>query len=288
MAPKRQRDDDDIIDPKQRERNWFFTLNNYTEEECATVVELCSQCTWAVVGKEIGKKCGTPHLQGCIWLKNAKTASAIRKLLPRLWLRKLISEKAAQYCAKDKDCLVNNPPPCEVKAGARTDIARAISLLDEGKGLAEIGREVHNYQALRHVELIKKYTRYDAREIHGKVVYWVYGPSMTGKSTWAFSHAPYYRKGPGKWWNGYDGQATVVIDEMRANWFDWPTLLIWLDKWSFNAETKGGYVDITATTIIVTCPEHPCDMFKDQSEDLFQLTRRITRIIPSDELPKPE
>jgi hypothetical protein len=139
--------------PTKRERNWFFTLNNYTEDDCDVVKQLATQCQYAVVGREVSRT-GTPHLQGCIWLKHAKTYTALMKLLPRMWLRKLISDKAAAYCAKDNDLVVNKPPP-PVRQGRRTDIIEALRMRDEGVPMEEIVSTV-SYQAARHIELVMR------------------------------------------------------------------------------------------------------------------------------------
>lgn len=271
----------------KRNRNWVFTLNNYTEDDCAAVKVLAgSRCKYAVVGKEVGEM-GTPHLQGALWLKNAMTRSALSSALPRAHLEAMVSDASATYCAKDGDLLVNNPPPCSIKPGARTDIARALALLDEGKRLDEIGRTVHNYQALRHAELVQKYTPCPRLHLPDKKVYWVYGPTGTGKTTFAYSLGPHYTKLPGNWWQDYAGEDVVVFDEFRPDFAPWSKLLFWFDNRSFPAETKGSYVHVTATKMVVTCPMHPEEMFADVKEDINQLLRRLT-IIRSEDLPRIE
>lgn len=42
-----------------------FTLNNYTEEEHNWICDwVTDNCKWAIVAKETGAECQTPHLQG--------------------------------------------------------------------------------------------------------------------------------------------------------------------------------------------------------------------------------
>lgn len=60
-----------------RSRDYSFTLNNYTDEDIEKMASI--PCKYLIYGKEIGELNQTPHLQGYIYLKDAKTLSAMRK-----------------------------------------------------------------------------------------------------------------------------------------------------------------------------------------------------------------
>jgi len=81
-----------------------FVLNNYTEIEVNEIIEtLTCYCKKAVFGKEVGES-GTPHLQGCFFLKKKERITAIRKWLgfSRASFRAMRNEKACiAYCQKD-------------------------------------------------------------------------------------------------------------------------------------------------------------------------------------------
>lgn len=86
--------------------NWCFTLNNYTEENYNNVLsELRYLCKMFVVGKEIGSKKNTPHLQGFMIFKTKKrfeTIKAIGDEFNKMHLEKCRNIKASiDYCKKE-------------------------------------------------------------------------------------------------------------------------------------------------------------------------------------------
>ncbi len=92
------------IIPLKRNRNWCFTLNNYTKSDIAqlhkekhdlSLKKFCFQ-------EEKGEN-GIPHLQGVIAYSNAKSFSSMKKLLPKAHWEKCRNLKAAlAYCSKDE------------------------------------------------------------------------------------------------------------------------------------------------------------------------------------------
>jgi len=98
-----------------RHRGFVITLNNYSEEEYMNILELCHTDTstkW-IFGKEIGKKCGTPHLQGFIYFKNARSWNNMKKLLPdrcHIEGSKGNCEDNYIYCSKEGNFETNIEP----------------------------------------------------------------------------------------------------------------------------------------------------------------------------------
>ena len=90
------------------------------------------------------------------------------------------------------------------------------------------------------------------------------GAPGTGKTSLALDFArlaadddgifAFYMKGPNKWWDGYLGQKTVVMDEADPeSWADLESLLkVWGDRYPFVAEVKGGSRKILPEWYIVT------------------------------------
>lgn len=84
---------------ESRSRNWCFTLNNYSREEIDAITKF-SKCKY-LFQEETGES-GTPHLQGTLQFKDAKTLSKLKKLLPRGHLEVCKDLKGALiYCCKE-------------------------------------------------------------------------------------------------------------------------------------------------------------------------------------------
>lgn len=89
-----------------RARFWFFTWNNYPENWRDTITQGFVDASKYAVNPEEGKQ-GTPHLQGVVEYKHARSFDSMKKLFPCHW-EKCISKKAVQYCTK-LDTQVGDP-----------------------------------------------------------------------------------------------------------------------------------------------------------------------------------
>lgn len=83
--------------------NYFFTLNNYTEDDIIYLETYFSKnCKSFIFQEEEGKE-GTKHLQGSISLIKKKRFSQMTKILPRIhWEATKNIEAANAYCCKDE------------------------------------------------------------------------------------------------------------------------------------------------------------------------------------------
>lgn len=104
---------------------FVFTINNYTEEEEATLKAISAPYS-ILFGHEVGAK-GTPHLQGMIWREDAVRMRRDRteKLLGgRAHLEVCHAfEESLAYCCKDFDIYCNE--------NALNEIARRLFKLSE-------------------------------------------------------------------------------------------------------------------------------------------------------------
>lgn len=89
---------------------------------------------------------------------------------------------------------------------------------------------------------------------------WVlHGPSGTGKSRYVKEHWPdaFWKIPEEKWWDGYTGQETVVLDDFKGSSMrltDFQRLIDWYPLW---VEIKGGAVPMLAKRYVITSNEPP-------------------------------
>ena len=88
-------------------------------------------------------------------------------------------------------------------------------------------------------------------------VFWFFGKTGTGKTRRAFELCgeDVWISGENlKWFDGYQGQANVIFDDLRTNSCSMNFLLRLLDRYRLFVPIKGGFADWRPTTIVITCP----------------------------------
>jgi hypothetical protein len=88
-----------------RSRGWCYTWNNYTEDDRISLLNWQTQQTQCyVMGKEVGES-GTPHLQGYMYMVNARTFDQMKKHWPKVHWEKAKGKPKENraYCTKDGD-----------------------------------------------------------------------------------------------------------------------------------------------------------------------------------------
>lgn len=108
---------------------------------------------------------------------------------------------------------------------------------------------------------------------------WLYGPAGCGKSTWAkklgLHLGGYYEKAQNKWWDGYEGEKVVVLDDL-----DTGTLLHylkkWTDKFACKGEVKGSTVWLHHDWFVVTSnfTIHEIVDMADKSDHMYEAVKR--------------
>lgn len=151
--------------------------------------------------------------------------------------------------------------------GARSDLNAVKDLIKSGSTELSIADE-HFAAWCKHY---KAFTRYRnlitlPRSFQTQLlVYW--GPSDSGKSSHAFDlggNDAFWLSKPrsgssGAWWDGYESNKTVIIDEFYG-WLPRDLVQRIIDRYPLNVETKGGVITFQAERVIITS-NHPPSMW---------------------------
>lgn len=266
-----------------RERDYVFTLNNYTKEEYESILKI--KCKYLIVGKEKGES-GTPHLQGYVYFANAKTFSAVKKAISKRAHIEKAEGTALQnrkYCSKDKDYVEIGEIP---KQGSRNDLSQIKENCENNIKIKKQLKDNHicNYQQLKFAEGLMKY--YEVSRNWKPVINWYYGATGTGKTRRAYEEALsmagdvdniYFAMDTCQWFDGYDGEEYIIIDDIRKDFAKFHTLLKLFDRYPYRVQTKGSTRQFLSKVIWVTCPYSPQVLYSGR-EDINQLLRRLTLV----------
>lgn len=259
---------------KMRSENFVFTMNNYPDTVLVDTVD----CKYIVYGKEVGES-GTPHLQGFIRFGSKKSLKQVIKMLPGCHVETAKAVGAAiEYCKKDGDFTERGTAPMSQSQKGAVEKRRwreIYSAAEEGR-YDDIEPEIR-FKYDCHIERIrgralKARKLSDTEEKHQ----WYCGASGTGKSRKARTdHPEAYLKMCNKWWDGYQDQKVVLIEDFdEAHKVLCHHLKIWGDRYPFPAEVKGGGMVIRPELIIVTSNYHPNEIWANES-DLEPILRRF-------------
>lgn len=258
-------------------RNWMFTLNNPDGEiDFSDFPEI----TYAIYQHEMGEN-GTPHFQGYLELSKKCRLSAMKKILPgaHFEARRGTQKEAIDYCSKE-DTRLEGPWTYGTlkEQGKRSDLLTVKRRLDEGISEKEIADE-HFPTWARYYKSIREYKRLKTPHREAKTaVIVIVGPTGTGKSYTARETLPTaYWKDNSLWWDGYDSNPHVIIDEFYG-WIKFDQLLRLLDENPMQVEYKGGHYNFVAEKLIITSNKPPHQWYGDKCY-FPALKRRIDKII---------
>lgn len=239
-----------------RHRAWCFTLNNYADAELSSLRGLATDVSYLILGAEVGEQ-GTPHIQGFVCLKGPLSFNRFKaKLPPRCHIEPMrgTHQQAAEYCKKDGhfDEYGTLPAP-----GTRTDLRELVERARACKRLSTIANEFPE-MFIRYGRGIQTWATTSEllgeREWRTNVTV-ICGPPGTGKSRMAFDKGSIigriYYKPNGEWWDGYDGQETVIFDDFYGN-YPFHDLLKVCDRYPHRVPIKGGFTQFLAKEIFFT------------------------------------
>lgn len=275
-----------------RSRNWCFTLNNYSARELQDLRNALDEgrraenfIGYGIIGFEVADS-GTPHLQCYVHFERPRSLAQVKRLpgCARVHAEacKGTPGDNYNYCSKGGEFEEFGNLP---QQGRRSDLETVANLVNAGKTIYDIAENCP-------VEYIK-YSKGILSLLHLRCgyrtwkteVYWYWGSTGTGKSKTAFQQAmedgSWYAKDPSnQWWDGYNGQEVVVIDDYRRDFCTFSYLLRLLDQYPLIVSVKGSTTQFLAKKIYITTPKNVRETWDSRTEeDLAQLERRITQVV---------
>lgn len=267
-----------------RSNGYCFTLNNYTDEETQSIVDI--KCNYIIFGREVGES-GTPHLQGYVQFgAPGKTLSAMKKLIPRAHFEvtKGSIDQNVAYCSKEGDFTERGVKPMSQK---RKGVCGKDSLEARWEKAKE-GRfqELPPEQIKTYEYIYRKFAPASDRDVLDNL--WIQGPSGCGKSKYVRdNYEEFYSKPMSKWWDGYEREETVLLDDYDPSHTKFLAYFLktWADHYVFNAEVKGGMMRIRPKTIIITS-QYSIDECFESPQEIDAIKRRF-KVITLGEVPQP-
>ncbi len=259
-----------------KSRNFCFTRNNYDD----TFLEDRIACRYIIYGKEGKQKGKTPHLQGVVVFENPRSWDATRKIFhgASLEITRTL-DFAIEYCKKEGDYTERGDRPLtQTERGKKGKEYwdKQLALIKAGR-IDEVDSKLQitmpkNLDYIWNKEQSKRRKLPDTSQKHQ----WYWGETGTGKSRKARTdHPDAYLKMCNKWWDHYQEEDVVLIEDFDKNHkVLCHHLKLWSDRYPFLAEVKGGARKIRPGLIIVTSNFHPSDIWAD-TKDLNPILRRF-------------
>lgn len=269
-----------------RKYNFCFTYNNYDDEGIHRIKSVKSK--YIVFGKEIGES-GTPHLQGFVSFKDARSEKSVRKDFPGCHITVANGTPGTNrdYCCKgsqpkaewddkgklgpnygkDADIYEEGTVPLSNKEAQETRWRDAIAAVSEERfddvpddllgRLRDIDYAVSRMCKKRKVEELEEMP----------VCKWYWGPTGTGKSHRVGVEAPgAYRKDVNtRQWDDYNGENAIYFEDVDESFAVFGGDLKRIaDKYPFTIKQIYKSTEkIRPTAIYVTSNMPPSDIWKN-------------------------
>lgn len=278
------------VPKKQRIRgkHWCATINNPIDEDYSQFADIEELTTYYIYGKEVGSS-GNFHLQCYIAFKRVTDLNKLKQMWPRGHFELMACKKpktAADYCKKGcqsheewSKLGTKGPnfglrasfmeygtiPESQGEKGAKATQDMWNGVIDSAlKGEFE---NIPPHILIPHYSQLKKF-HFDNQlpppsvdELQNE---WIWGEPGIGKSRRARAENPsIYDKMLNKWWDGYEGERTVLLDDFEIEHKIFGHhLKRWCDHYSFPAEIKNHVKQIRPQKFVVTSNYHPDEIWE--------------------------
>ncbi len=265
-------------------KNWLFT--DYKSKRFGEIYEEYSDIiSYICVGQEVCPTTNRPHQQGWVQFKRKRRFNGVLRVLGQMNIESCrgTPDQNSKYCKKEGNW---EEFGAYSKQGARTDLEHIKKMLDDGDTMKEVA-DCHFGSFLRYNQGMFKYRQLvleeETRARRELEVTLITGPTGIGKTTMAVGKNDsdtYLIDGCDlRWWDGYEGQRRLVIDEYNNN-VPIETLLKLLDGQQKRLAIKGGFTYAAWTTVYITTNLHDVELHSNaKPAHRAALDRRITTVI---------
>lgn len=259
--------------PSPQARYWICTIpyNDW-------IPHLPAGVQWCKGQREIGQETGFDHWQVvCSFDRKLTRHRAKQSFTRTTFLESTRSSAAEEYVWKEE----TRVPDSQFEFGTkllsrnRSNDWECIWEMAKSGQLESIPADIRirYYNSLCRIS-----ARYASPIAMERVVSVFWGRTGSGKSRRAWDEAgeqAYYKDPRSKFWCGYNGQETVIIDEFRGG-IDISHVLRWTDRYPVTVEVKGGSVPLCAKRFYFTSNINPRVWYPDLDEaTLAALLRRM-------------
>lgn len=234
------------------------------------------------------------HLQGYLALLKKKRLAQVEKLLGghvHLERARGRPDQAAAYCKKDDSRLAG---PWEWgtapdSRGKKSMTSLAVDSIKAGATLSAVAAEhseawVRSSRGLTSLAYMLRPSP-AWREVTTHVLW---GPTGVGKTRTAFESTgelpkPYFVVMPATWWDGYEGQDSIIFDDFYGQ-IRLADMLRYLDGYPLQLPVKGGFTHAQWTKVWITSNCEPADWWKGSGDSIpaearAALMRRIHEVL---------
>lgn len=272
-------------------RQWVFTLNNYKDKDIRKVHNPPDYVRYLAYSKEVGKKCGTPHLQGFIYCMDKVRMSQLanwfggKAHLEEMHGNFMQNEK---YCSKQGQLIEIGERP---QQGRRNDILGFKRRLDEGAEFEDILEDeaffaigMRNERSLRNYSSQVKKRKLEQQPRAPPRVYLLQGASGHGKTPTVRKlhgaenvYSVFDTKAP--WFENYRGQRVIVFEDIDAT--SAPPIKFWkdiTDGYVIDVPVKGRSAVCLPTHVYVTSNEHVSNWYPGKDSHIDAVKNRFDEI----------
>lgn len=266
-------------------RYWFGTCKWDEDddiEKWQTVFHYNEKMDFLIGQLEQGEKTGYKHWQVVFHVKDKIGLITAKKLFEiggfKHWncfeWEKSNGKAANEYVQKDDTCLGERFSfgSLPMKMNSKTDWAHQLELAIAGRANEmEPGILLRNYSNIKKIrtDVLKAEERVFIRKEHAK---WYWGAPGTGKSLRASREfkdvegGVYWKSGHDKWFEGYEGEGHVIIDDIGIDCIRISRMLSWVNWTPYRVDVKGSSTPLFASRWIVTSNMHPRDIWTDPKD----------------------